>query len=209
MEEREEEERQQKAKERKRWPKLHKGNTVHLDHVAKLRRIGYAGPWLAQELGHLHFAIWRGEDAWIIGDGTAAAARRLDGKLWEHGTPHKSDTLPGSEKHPIGLTASSLPVILVEGEADYLATLVRLWEQGIHESWQVVCMLGASARLGRHAKRLQGRDVVIYAHGEEAGQAAAQRWKEEATFADAKSVTVCELPMGQDVNDFTREEADA
>ena len=111
--------------------------------------------------------------------------------------------MPGSEKHPIGLTKASLPVILIEGEADYMATLARLWQQGCHDAWQAVCMLGASARLGQYASRLKGREVVVYAHGEEVGQSAALRWKEEATFAGAKSVTVCALPDGQDVNDLT------
>jgi len=197
----------EKKAQRASWPKFYLGQTHDLQEVATLRGIGYAGPWLAQELGHLRFARWRNQLAWIIGDRSAVAARRLDGQLWEHGVPHKSDTLPGSEKHPIGLTNSSLPVILIEGEADYLATLARLWQQGCHEDWQAVCMLGASARLGQHAKLLKGREVIIYAHGEDAGQSAADRWKEEASNAGAKSVTIYGLTDGQDINDLTREEA--
>ncbi len=199
----------EKKAQRASWPKFYLGQTHDLQEVATLRGIGYAGPWLAQELGHLRFARWRNQLAWIIGDRSAVAARRLDGQLWEHGVPHKSDTLPGSEKHPIGLTNSSLPVILIEGEADYLATLARLWQQGCHEDWQAVCMLGASARLGQHAKLLKGREVIIYAHGEDAGQSAADRWKEEASNAGAKSVTIYGLTDGQDINDLTREEAAA
>ena len=204
-----------KAK-RARWPQFFLGlhckgpdgeGIGDLKTLARLRGIHYAGPWLAEQVyGTLRFLIWKGHTAWVVGDRTAAAARRLDGKLWEHGTPHKSDTLPGSEKHPIGLTKGSLPVILIEGEPDYLATLARLWQKGQHEQWQVVCMLGAGARLGRHAAKLRDREVVIYAHGEEAGRAAADRWKDEATFAGAKSVTVCDLPDGQDINDLTEKE---
>ncbi|MDB4627186.1 CHC2 zinc finger domain-containing protein [bacterium] len=206
QEQAEAERREKNKAKRARWPQLYVGRTHDLQEVADLRGIDYAGPWLAQELGHLRFARWRDQLAWIVGDRSAAAARRLDGKLWEHGTPHKSDTLPGSEKHPIGLTNSSLPVILIEGEADYLATLARLWQQGQYEAWQVVCMLGAGARLGRHATKLRGRQVTIYAHGEKAGQAAADRWKEEASLAGAKSIKVCALPDGQDVNDLTVKE---
>ena len=200
--------RENKAK-RSAWPQLYVGRTHDLQELATLRGIAYAGPWLAQELGHLRFARHRDQLAWVVGDRSAAAARRLDGKLWEHGTPHKSDTLLGSEKHPISLTKSSLPAILIEGEADYLATLARLWQQGQHEAWQVVCMLGAGARLGGHAKLLKGREVVIYAHGEKAGQAAADRWKDEAAFADAKSMTIYALPDGRDINDLTVEEVAA
>ncbi|MEN9021841.1 MAG: CHC2 zinc finger domain-containing protein [Verrucomicrobiales bacterium] len=200
--------RENKAK-RSSWPQLYVGRTHDLQEVATLRGIAYAGPWLAQELGHLRFARWRSQLAWLVGDRSAVAARRLDGKLWEHGAPHKSDTFPGSEKHPIGLTKSSLPVILIEGEADYLATLARLWQQGQHENWQVVCMLGASAKLSGHAARLTGREVVIYAHSGKAGRAASQRWKEEATLAGARSVTVYELPTDRDINDLTAEKEEA
>jgi len=200
--------RENKAK-RARWPQLYVGRTHDLQEVADLRGIDYAGPWLAQELGHLRFARWRDQLAWVVGDRSTAAARRLDGKLWEHGTPHKSDTLPGSEKHPIGLTNSSLPVILIEGEADYLATLARLWQQGCHEDWQAVCMLGASALLGEHATKLRDREVTIYAHGEKAGQAAADRWRDEAALAGAKSMTIYALPDGRDINDLTVEEVAA
>jgi DNA primase len=70
-------------------------------------------------------------------------------------------------------------------------------------------MLGASARLGRHATKLRAREVTIYAHGEKAGQAAADRWKDEASLAGAKSVTVCTLPDGRDINDLTVEEVAA
>jgi DNA primase len=219
QEQAEAERRREKKAKRARWPQFFLGlhckgpdgeEIGDLKTLARLRGIHYAGPWLAEQVyGTLRFLIWKGHTAWVVGDRSAAAARRLDGKLWEHGDPHKSDTLPGSQKHPIGLTNSSLPVILIEGEADYLATLARLWQLGQHEHWQVVCMLGAGARLGRHAARLTGREVVIYAHSGKAGQDAADRWKEEAYLAGAKLVTVCALPDGQDVNDLTAEEVAA
>ena len=197
--------RAERAAKRTRWPQFCYGRTPDLAELAISRvksgkkRLDYAGPWRAQELGHLYFATWRGHLAWIIGDTTCAVARRLDGKKWEHGSPHKSDTLPGSEKHPIGLTQSPLPAILVEGEPNYLAALARLWRSGQHDSWQVVCMLGTGANLGDYASLLAGRDVLIHPDGDPVGLAAGERWRDEAVCAGAKSTIV--KPLQRDIDE--------
>jgi DNA primase len=195
------------------WPPFCYGRTHDLEDLIESRvragkmRLDYAGPWRAQELGHLYFTTWKGHLAWVVGDRTAAAVRRLDGMEWEHhDRPCKSDTLPGSKKYPIGLAASSLPVIMVEGEPAYLATLAKLWRQGQHDDWEAVCMLGATMKLGVHAKKLKDRDVIIYADGNEAGRKGAKLWKEEATLAGARSVLVIELPPGEDIDDLTNGE---
>ena len=201
--------RENKAK-RSLWPQLCYGRTHDLEELAESRvksgkpKLDYAGPWRAQELGHLHFATWRGRLAWIVADDTTATARRLDGEPWQH--RGKSDRMPGSENHPIGLTQSPLPAILVEGEPAYLATLAKLWRTGQHDSRQAVCMLGAGAKLGDHASMLAGRDVVIYADGNEVGIKGARRWEDEATRAGAKSVIIRPLPPGEDVDDLTGKE---
>ena len=65
---------------------------------------------------------------------------------------------------------------------------------------------GAKMKLGRHAEKLKGRDVEIYADGNQAGLDGADVWEEEAYAAKAKSVNVRPLPPGEDVDDLTGEE---
>ena len=203
---REQKEARERKEKRSRWPQFCIGRKHDLQEVADLRGIHYAGPWLAQELGLLHFATWLDKLAWIIADERGGRARRLDGQDWTHGNSHKSDSLGGSETQCVGLTESLLPVMLVEGEGDFLTALAWLWERGEHERWELVCMFGASASLGDDAKLLAGREGVIYAHSGKAGMDGARRWKAEAIHHGAE-VIINELPHGKDLNDLYREGA--
>lgn len=211
----EEQERLKKARQREQWPQLYRGRTCDLEEIATLRAIDYAGPWLAQELGYLRFCAYPPMDArnpaaddgphrlmWVIGDQSCLQIRRLDGgKIQGIG---KTQNLPGSVMHPIGLTGGDKPVIVTEGGPDYLTALARLYATGKDEEHEAICMLGAGQRFREQATKLSGRDVTIYAHHDERGQGlvAARAWAEEARDAGAGRVAIVEPNKPGDLNDI-------
>lgn len=204
-----------KAEQRRRWPVMCLGQTHDLEEVARLRRVDYSGPWLAQALGHLRFCAWPPMDhrnhspndgphrlMWAIGDRSCVQIRRLDGK--EIPGAGKTKNLQGSVIHPIGLTTNDKPVIVTEGGPDYLAALARLWAIRMEDQYEVVCMLGSSQRFKSYAQPLKNREVTIYAHHDDQGQGlrAAREWSIEARQAGAASVQIIEPVEPGDLNDI-------
>lgn len=202
----EERERIEKENRRKAWPPFEEGSDGTLQELADLRSVSFTAVKLTWLSGILRFCEWKGHRSWIIGDSkrTCAQARRLDGHPWGNGeNTFKAWTLPGSELKPIGLTKHPLPVIICEGGPDLLACWHFLHAGRRCAEFQPVCMLGASARLGRRAEWLKGREVWIAPDNDPSGKDAAQRWESEALEAGALGVGTFALGA-PDLNDLTK-----
>jgi hypothetical protein len=169
------------------FPDFHKGTPADFTQLARLRHIGREGLEFASERGLLWFATLKDCPAWLITDSARvnAQARRMDGQLWEH-IGAKAWTLPRSWANwPIGIKeARPFPAIaLCEGGPDFLAAhYLALWEQASHPTKQdvrcvPVAMLGASQRIHEAALPMfAGKQVRIFAHADDEGRAAAERW---------------------------------
>lgn len=162
---------------------------AHFSTLAILRGISVEGVRLAYGRGLLRFAIYRTRLAWFILDASqrVAQARRLDGQPWTKDA--KAWTLPGSQAAwPVGIgEAVKLPAIaLCEGGPDLLAACAFLLAEGRERDVAPVTMLGGCARI--HADALPmfaGKRVRIFAHLDETGDTAANRWAEQLADAGA------------------------
>lgn len=177
------------------------------------------GAELAHSVGVLQFGIVAKHPCWIATDASnqAAEARRLDGKLFEaYGEvgERKAHTLKGSRKGwPVGLEPCfknkerladlrETPLVLCEGTPDLLACYCILAALPMDVAdIQPCAMLGAEARICPEALELmQGREVIILAHGDDAGSNAARRWGEQARGVKCR-VRLRNLSKGRDLND--------
>jgi hypothetical protein len=157
--------------------------------LATLRGLSVEGVRLAYERSLLRFGTWRTWLAWFIldGSGKVAQARRLDGQPWTKDA--KAWTLPGSQAAwPVGTgEADKFPAIaLCEGGPDLLAAFAFLIAEGRERDVAPVTMLGGCARI--HADALPmfaGKRVRIFAHLDETGDKAANRWAEQLADAGA------------------------
>lgn len=171
------------------FPDFRMGTAADFNQLASLRNIGREGLEFASARGLLLFATLKDCPAWIVTDAAQvnAQARRLDGQQWEHldGNP-KAWTLPGAwASWPIGITEAQpfRAIALCEGGADFLAAhYLALWEQATHHTRRdaqcsPVTMLGASLQIHPDALPFfAGKNVRIFGHDDEAGQAAVERW---------------------------------
>lgn len=156
---------------------------AHFSTLATLRGISVEGVRLAYERGLLRFGPFRTRPAWFILDQSrrVVQARRLDGQPWAQGV--KAWTLPGSQAAwPVGIgEAASFPAVaLCEGGPDLLAACAFILAEGRERSVAPVTMLGGCARI--HADALPmfaGQRVRIFAHLDETGDTAANRWAEQ------------------------------
>lgn len=183
------------------FPDFHKGTSADFAQLAQLRGIGREGLEFAGERGLLWFATLKDSPAWIITDAERvnAQARRLDGQPWEH-IGAKAWTARGSwASWPIGIKeVQPFPCIaLCEGGPDFLAAhYLALWEQAPHHAKRdvqcsPVAMLGAAQRIHEDALPFfAGKRVRIFAHTDEEGRAAAERWARQLE------------PVGADVDAF-------
>lgn len=183
--------------------------------LASVRSVSVEAIGLAVARGLVKFGIHRGHRVWFITDGArrAISARRLDGVTWLAGV--KALNLPGSKAAwPVGIKeARPYPVILlIEGGPDLLAALHLILEEGRVETCAPVAILSAVHSLPAETLELfQGKRVRIFAHAEEAGLHAADRWSKQLQAAGASAdvlsfAGVCS-PDGRavnDLNDFVR-----
>ena len=150
----------------------------------------FAGLELAARRGLLRFADvkHRGDThrAWIFTDDArhSAQARRLDGKGWQFTFgPKKSKSLRTDPDHPPGLAdivaCDRRAVLICEGEADALATLLLAWAGGIADNVGVVCLAGASKTLPPAVlEKLIGRRCRVLRQTDPVGHKAALAWAE-------------------------------
>lgn len=177
------------------------------------------GAELAHSVGVLQFGIVAKHPCWIATDASnqAAEARRLDSKPFEafgEVGERKAHTLKGSRKGwPIGLKPRfkneerlaglrEIPLVLCEGTPDLLAAYCILAALPMDSiDFQPCAMLGAGTIISTEALEImQGREVIILAHGDNAGITAARQWGEQARGARCR-VRLRNLSKGRDLND--------
>jgi hypothetical protein len=170
------------------------GTPQQTERLAKLRGLdGDALEW-AQSRGILVFGMFSGFEVYGVTDqsGKVLEIRRLDGKEFpafgELGE-RKSHALKGSQKSwPVGIKESQpyKNIALVEGVPDLLAAHDFIFREQAddeakpHVKCAAVGMLAASVRIADEALPLFAhKRTVIYFHADDAGVAAAARWKQQ------------------------------
>jgi hypothetical protein len=147
------------------------------------------GVRLAYERGLLRFGLYRTRLAWFTLDTLRRViqARRLDGLPWATGV--KAWTLPGSQAvWPVGIGEARdfNNIALCEGGPDLIAACAFMHVEGRAADVAPVTMLGGCARIHADALPLfAGKRVRIFAHLDETGDSAANRWAEQLTDAGA------------------------
>lgn len=192
-----------------------------IEALAKLRGLA---PWAmlaATERGLLRFASYWGRECWIVTDATGCNAqiRSLDGSLFipktGDGDPVKGVTLPRSwAGWPLGCTADSPGLLLVEGAPDLLAA-VQYCEESLPD-YAPTALLGASQPIHPGALlHFKGKRVLICEQKDPPktrpdgstyypGQDAAARWQAQLQ-PHAAHVEILHLPEalpGKDLNDY-------
>jgi hypothetical protein len=193
------------------------GTETEIRRVADLRGLSVEAVQAAQNYGLLRFGAHRDEPAWFVTDKTAvnAQARRLDGENWgssENGL--KAITLSGSKASwPLGTEESKdfEKVAFVEGGPDLLAAFAAIQAEGKYNV-AVVAMLGAAHKIPLSALPVfANKRIRIFAHSDEAGQKAGERWSAQLTefgcdvdafrFPRLRTFSGNEI---KDLNDFLR-----
>jgi hypothetical protein len=164
---------------------LSAGSFSDCEQVARLRSVPVATTTAMSKDGLLVFGRVCGFPSWIVLDASRklAEARRMDGEFYPKLntlSERKAHTLRGSQKTwPLGLTAGSRPILLVEGSGDFVAAhhFCSISKRS-GNLWQPVAMLGASVKT-LHPDAIPwitGRRVRIVPHLDEAGARAARHW---------------------------------
>lgn len=162
---------------------LHNGSPNELAAVARLRSVPVYSVEAMQAKGLLKFGTVVGFPSWIVLDAQnlLAEGRRLNGHQYpQMGTlaQRKTHTLRGSTKDwPLGLTASRLPILLVEGSGDFVAACHYCFDIPL-EDWEPVAFLGAAVKTIHPdaLPLLKGRWVRIIPQLDEAGRTAFSIW---------------------------------
>jgi hypothetical protein len=196
-------------------PQLDKGTVSELHQLQELRGLeGFWGLQILSNRGQLFFCDIpdNGEvkRCWLITDDSRrnAQARPLDGSTWSSIGGAKAKTLKGYEaRWPIGLSNIKEDglVLLCEGGPDLLAaaTLAAydLGEPYADMEWSAVCMTGSSDILPDALPLFKGREVIIFAHNDEAGIKAAHRWGGQLSAYGATVSALISEVEGRDLND--------
>jgi hypothetical protein len=195
---------------------------AHFSTLATLRGLSVEGVRLAAERGLLRFGMFRTRLAWFILDTSQRViqARRLDGRPWAPSfssaprkwalTGVKAWTLPGSQAAwPVGIGEARdfANVALCEGGPDLLAACAFILAEGRERDVTPVTMLGGCARIHPDALPMfAGKRVRIFAHLDETGDTAANRWAEQLADAgatvDAFSLASLRRSDGEPVKDL-------
>lgn len=167
-------------------PSLRVPTTGELSAISSLRSITVPALQIAVSRGFLWMAEIKGVPAFVVTDQSHRCylARRIDGGLWEH-TGRKPYTLDGSKASwPIGIhEAVNYPAIaLCEGGPDFLAAFGHAWASGIEDQIAPVCISSSSSSIPDGALRaFTGKRVRIFAHADDAGVKASERWQGQLT----------------------------
>jgi hypothetical protein len=223
-----------KAMERKQaWPRFDPPSQIEIEAIAGLRSISEEGVSLAAERGLLFCADTAEGRAWVVTDSRRinAQARKLDGTPWERKGGIKAWTLPGAiGALPVGLReALDFPHIgLLEGGPDLLAAFHLAWcatsrpeTLARGKGVDVIGKLGLVAMLGTHPipegelAHFKGKRVRIFAHNDDPGLAAEERWRKSLQKVGAKVdgysfsdlIQFDQKPI-KDLNDFAHMDPD-
>lgn len=190
------------------------GTEARIARLSELRGIPLAGVMLANRRGLLAFGNHEGHSCWAVLDSTRLniQVRRMSGEPWWGGA--KSHTLRNSRAgNPLGIQESSGSdtVHLVEGGPDLVAAHAVICQMADPAAHAAVGMLGASMRPSRSLLApLKGKDVIIWAHSDPAGAAAAESWR-RALLGLARSVVTVRagdiLPDHKDLNELVASRA--
>lgn len=203
---------------------LHTGSSKELATVAKLRGLNIEAVAETSARGLLRFGTVCGSHCWLLTDKhqKSAQARRMTGEAFtavKNLPSRKAHTLAGScQSWPLGLLeASQMPFLaLVEGGPDLLAAIHFAQAEGAAERVGVIAMLGASNSIpGDALIHFTGKRVRIFAHDDDAGRAAAIRWKSQLQGVGARidifecgGVPLHDGKTSGDLNDLARADAD-
>jgi DNA primase len=212
---------EEKSVRREKW----KGKLIDLqphfrDCLSTERGFSLDAIDLASRQGNLYgFSTFEGY-AWVVANTelTNGQARLFGGKRWKDANDAKAKTLPGSfASHPIiGQLMDHHAIALVEGGPDFVAALHHAIESGVEDSVCPVAMLGAGMVIpDQYLAKFAGHRVRIFAHADEAGQKAAERWAAQLQsvncFCDGFDFTGLVQADGRpvkDLNDLCRIGAD-
>lgn len=206
------------------WPELRLGTPEERGRLARLRDLAPEAVQLATERGFLYFGtLWR-QPFWAITDQrrTLVEFRRLDGQPWPafgRLAERKSHCLGSGKDWPIGtMESAAAPAIAwVEGAPDLLAVWHLALVEGKTETVAPVAMLGAANhRVAADAlARFHGKRVVLYPHGDLAGQTAAKAWARQLRAVgavveafDLTGIIKDDGKPGKDLNDLCSMSAD-
>jgi hypothetical protein len=171
-------------------PTLFPPTTDELTAVSRLRSISIEALRIAVSRGVLWMAEIKGSSAFVVTDKSRRCylARSLDGKKWESG--NKALTLPGSQANwPIGISeAANYPAIaLCEGGPDFLAAFGHAWASGVEDKVAPVCISSAALSIADEAlSAFTGKRVRIFAHADDAGARASERWRAQLSGVAGK-----------------------
>lgn len=178
-----------------------RGTPCQLKRLAAARPYGLEGLLWATERGLLVFGDWHGHEVYGATDASERVLeiRRVDGKPFPPFgdlSERKSHALRGSDKRwPVGVREARnfQTIALCEGIPDFLeAHYLSLWEQASrHDLRDVRCapvvMLSAAPAISEDALPLfAGKIVRIFAHADDAGQRAGQKWARQLYGLAAK-----------------------
>jgi len=205
------------AEQRKTWPPFEPphDHPQAMEALARLRHVSVDGVKLMAARGLLYFAGLKDKPAFIVTDAARvnAQARRMDGRQWE-GIAAKAQPLPGfCAAWPVGARESlAMPFVLLCEGVDILAAHHFIHAHGRTADTAAVAILGAPNSIHADALPLfAGKRVRIMAHADEAGRAAAAKWKSELDLvgahvdaADFTGLLMADGTPAKDLNDLTR-----
>jgi len=206
---------------KKRWmPELRPGTLAELNSLAELRGFGIDALQLAERRGFFGFAEFAGTTCWAVRDRRRQLMefRRLDGQMFAEykGLPvRKSHCIGAGKSWPLGIeeAVQFSKVAWLEGAADFVAVFNFLLAEDKADSVGPVAMLGAAnRRIDEGALRLlAGKDVTLYPHCDDAGQAAAREWARQLYGAgcrvrafDLSGIVKADGSKGKDLGDVCK-----
>lgn len=101
-----------------------------------------------------------------------------------HTGPHRTPPTAPEPRKPITFPN----VAICEGGPDLLAAFHFMYAESVERDWTAVCMTGSSLKIDSDALPLfRGKRCRIFAHTDEAGRQAAERWERQLTDAGAQT----------------------
>jgi CHC2 zinc finger len=171
-------------------PPLRVPSSDELAAISRLRSISPDALRIAVARGFLWTAELKGNQAFVVTDKSRKcyAARKTNGGKWKDDA--KVVLLPGSSaKWPIGcMEADKYPAVaLCEGGPDFLAAFGHAWASNVEDQVAPVCMNSAALDIADEAlPAFRGKRVRIFAHTDDAGMKASERWQAQLTGVASK-----------------------
>jgi hypothetical protein len=199
------------------WPELRAGTDADFAALAELRTIWAGSLQLAASRGFLHFGALWGFPFWGLTDSRRQLVelRRMDGHPWPafgRLSERKAHCIGSGKSWPLGIAEAQAfsRIALVEGSPDFLAFHEIANVEGKLDRVGIVAMLGGASRIAPEAAAmLAGKEVWLYPHADNAGDAAAVEWARTLIQAgvrvkrfDLAGLVKCDGTAGKDLNDY-------